>query len=98
MKLEEMATTSRELANSLFSSDETPCQEMKYGKPSCIQAEEDRPLTKEEKKDGWSRRPFWAYETKRMCNGCLAYYFAERAAQVLHEMYCNGVREAARTS
>lgn len=56
--------------------------------PSCIQKEEDRPLTKAEKTNGWARRPFFAYDPARMCNACLSYYYAERAAQMLHQMHC----------
>src|SRR5215831_5951121 len=58
-----------------------------YG-DSCIMKEEYRPLTASEKARGWERRPFWAYDTARLCSACLAYYYAERAAQVLHEQHC----------
>lgn len=91
-KLEEFARTSRELANALFSDDEVACSQQAGGQPSCVQKEEDRPLTKEEKRKDWARRPFFAYDPDRMCAGCRAYFFAEMAAQTLHEMRCWQVR------
>lgn len=85
--LETLSTTARQLAGDLFSAEQVQCCRPE-GKPSCLQAEEDRPLTKEEKQAGWVCRPFFAYDPLRMCSGCQAYFYAERAAQVLHEMYC----------
>lgn len=93
--LQTLSETARELANTLFSTKSAECSQMTGGKPSCIQAEEDRALTRDEKRQGWSHRPFYAYDSSRMCSGCQAYYHAERAAQVLHEMRCWQVRAEA---
>lgn len=96
--LEQMAATARQLANDLFSHDDAKCQEQGHGKQSCMQAEEDRPLDREEKKKGRTRRPFFAYDPRRMCRGCQAYFFAERAAQELNEMRCWKIRQEAEIS
>lgn len=86
MSLSEFAATARGLASGLFRADDARC----YGptESSCIEEEGSRPLTKAEVNRGWCRRPFWAYDVDRMCNSCLAYFHAERAAQVLHELAC----------
>lgn len=97
-QLETMAETARKLANELFSSKEAACSQQTSGNKSCIQAEEDRPLTKVEKNQGWTRRPFFAYEPDMMCAGCAAYFFAERAAQTLHEMRCWQIRAEAESN
>lgn len=99
MALTELCQQQRDIANALFRSEgECLCSEMGHGKPSCIQRAEEAPLTKAEKKDGWARRPFYAYDTSKMCKACEAYYHAERAAQILHEMHCLGVRCEAKDS
>lgn len=97
--LEQLVTTARELANHLFASVDLTCtaqaHNLDLGRdagPSCVQAEDERPLTRQEKKEGWARRPFWAYAASKMCPNCAAYYFAERAAQMLHEHHCWQVR------
>ena len=89
--LETLATTARQLANDLFGNDQAECSQP-ADKPSCIQLEEDRPLTREERAKGWERRPFCGYDHRRMCNACAVYWWAEMAAQVLHEMHCWQVR------
>ena len=63
---------------------------------SCLMKEEERPLTRAEKDKGWARRPFYAYHEAHLCNGCLAYWHAERVAQLLHEMNCWRLRAAAK--
>lgn len=93
-ELEFMSLAARELANKLFSSKEAACTQ----NVRCLEAEEDRPLTKEERRQGWARRPFWAYSSDRMCAGCQAYFHAERAAQLLHEMRCWQIRIEADTA
>ena len=85
-----LADRARSLSNDLFGSD-VPCTNIKDER-SCIMQEEDRPLTREEKRHDWTRRPFWAYDTDKMCRGCRIYFFAERAAQELHEAACWAVR------
>jgi hypothetical protein len=90
--LEQLKNTARDLAGHLFSAECVQCNEQKVGRPSCLQAEEKRPLSKEEKAAGWVVRPFFGYRTERMCGPCQAYYHAERAAQELHNLHCWDVR------
>lgn len=93
--LEKHAATARDLANGLFAArDEVTCSEQRQQNPdgtwppSCLQKEEDRPLTKTERQLGWARRPFNAYDPARMCNACVVYFYAEMSAQILHKMHC----------
>jgi hypothetical protein len=91
--LEALAKTAREIANECFRTEALPCANQRTdASPTCIQAEEDRPLTRAEKAKGWARRGFADYDTARMCRACEAYYHAERAAQLLHEARCWQVR------
>lgn len=90
--LKEMAKDARNLASTLFATNAIPCTQPTL----CLQGEEDRPLTKEEKGRGWARRPFWAYSPSRMCDACAAYWHAERAAQILHDLDCLHRRMEAR--
>lgn len=39
---------------------------------SCIQAEEYRPLSNREVRNGWTRRPYDHYDPDRMCDECAA--------------------------
>lgn len=94
MNLETLSTESRKIASALFSSDETRCSQ----KMLCMEREESRPLTKAEKMQGWTRRPFGAYNADFMCAGCRAYWFAEMAAQQLHEMRCWQIRAESETA
>lgn len=55
--------------------------------PSCIVNEDSRPLTAEEKRQGWSRRPFDKYDDNRLCNACSAYWHASLA-----EIRLNNIR------
>jgi len=91
-RFEDFAKLARQLANDLFS---IPCSEQKHG-GDCVTKEENRPLTRSEKNLGWSCRPFHGYSTDRMCLSCAAYFHAERAAQLLHEMDCWERRAEAR--
>jgi hypothetical protein len=96
--LETLAKDARALANDLFRQlgeeaildCRTPA-----GTATCLQREEARPLTREEKRLGWARRPFSAYQPERLCGGCAAYWFAEMAAQQLHRLHCLDAREKA---
>jgi hypothetical protein len=93
--LAELAATARQLANDCFGSDQLCCTSYLFHKKrSCLQVEEERPLDKSERALGWAMRPFWAYTTERMCLACAAYYYAERAAQLLHEKHCAAQIEA----
>jgi hypothetical protein len=96
--LEALAKDARDLANDLF----RQCGEEAIldcgtpaGTPTCLQREEARPLTREEKKLGWARRPFSAYEPGRLCGGCAAYWYAEMCAQQLHRLHCLAARAEA---
>ena len=81
------------MSNKLFSNNLLTCaRQADLEKESCLQQEERRPLTKEEKSHGWERRPFFAYDSERMCAACAAYYHAERAAQLLHQIHCIQVK------
>lgn len=94
MTLNELCDTSRKLANDLFRTEgEVACAN--FADKSCVQAEEERPLTAAEKKRDWYKRPFYGYDAARMCDSCAAYWFAEMAAQTLHRMHCNLERCAA---
>lgn len=85
-RLEAIAGQARELARALCWAD-VPCEEVKDDK-SCVMREGGRPLTRQEKASDWAVRPFWAYDTNNLCNGCCCYWFAERAAQELeHAAY-----------
>ncbi len=87
MTLQELSDTARKLANDLFNTVDTPaatCSQPEL----CLTKEEERPLTRAEKTQGWHRRPFSAYNPDNFCAGCRAYWFAEMAAQTLHEMRC----------
>lgn len=95
MDLETTAATARQLANELFRNETIPCSSFDACGKSCLMIEEERPLTSQERAKGWARRPFYAYDDNKLCNGCCSYWHAERAAQVLHEMNCHRVREAA---
>lgn len=96
--LETLAKDARALANDLFRQRgeaaildcATPA-----GTPTCLQREEERPLTRDEKKLGLGRRPFSAYEPGHLCGGCAAYWYAEMAAQQLHRLHCLAAREEA---
>ena len=98
----QMATSlkdaARQLANELFSTESVPCSEMGHGKPSCLTVEEDRPLTRAEKLQGWTRRPFSAYDPDRLCGGCRSYWYAEMAAQTLERYVAVNIRAEARTA
>lgn len=91
-ELKQMQEIAHKLSAQLLSTDAAPCTEEKHKNQSCITAEEERPLTKEEKAKDWHRRPFNAYDHRRMCNGCAAYWFASMASNVLNEMQCWAVR------
>lgn len=52
---------------------------------NCIQREGKRDLTKAEKRDGWTMRPFSAYDPQRMCYTCRAYWYACLTTQTLVE-------------
>lgn len=88
MTLKELSEMAKKLGCDLLSTDVCPCTEQKRGTESCVVAEDSRPLTREEKGKGWARRPFNAYDHRRMCNGCAAYWFASMTANVLAEMHC----------
>jgi hypothetical protein len=90
--LKDLANVAAKLGNELMTTDLAPCTEQKNGNQSCVTAEETRPLDREEKKKGWARRPFNAYDHRRMCNGCAAYWFATMASNVLHDMVCLNAR------
>lgn len=103
--LNELSASARALANGLFSGrddENIVCSnQRKKNKdddwdPSCIQKEENRPLTKAEKAHGATRRGFSAYDHRRMCDSCASYWFAEMAAQTLHQMYCWAQRDQAK--
>ena len=99
----QMAATARQLATDLFTSqaDIMICSWQKHGQgglttaahgQSCLQREEDRPLTRTEKEQGWMRRPFYAYHEANLCNSCRVYWMAELAAQDLHTLECWQIR------
>lgn len=52
---------------------------------SCLRLEEERPLTREEREKGWSRRPYWAYDPQRMCRGCAACWHGNMAMLAMHD-------------
>jgi hypothetical protein len=52
-----------------------PCLRPKSGE-SCVLQEENRKLTFAERKKGWARRPFYAYDPAQMCDACAAYWHA----------------------
>ena len=82
-KIEELGKIARDLASALYSND----GELGCSQPTpCLITEVERPLTPAEKTEGFVRRPFYAYDTSRLCASCRAYWFAEMAAQQLHEM------------
>lgn len=86
----------RELANDLFDDDRgVACLEIKCGRKSCLQQEEERPLTRKERDAGWTQRPFGAYEHERLCTGCEVYWLVEVAAQRLHRLSCLLLRKEA---
>lgn len=95
--IDQLSEAARQLANDLFRNEnELVCANQKTdnqeeGK-SCLQKEEERKLTAKEVRDGWTRRPFWAYDHNKMCNACQAYWLVEMAAQTLHVMHCNSIR------
>lgn len=91
MTLEELANQARELANALFSDKATACRQ----KTKCLQAEQARPLTREEKREGLERRTFDYYDHNRLCGGCRAYWFQEMAAQQLYQLRCHQRRAEA---
>lgn len=89
MSLEELAKKARDLSNALFNNTgDMKCARTEHGRPSCMQQEELRALTRDEIAKGWSRRPFSAYREENICNACLAYWHAERCAQTLDNMHC----------
>ncbi len=90
-QLETMSKTARKLANELFSSEECKCTQT----TRCMESEEERPLSKAEKMQGACRRVFSAYDPSRMCAGCRSYWYAEMAAQTLHEQRCWQIRAEA---
>ncbi len=59
---------------------------------SCIQLEDKRPLTKEEKAKGWERRPYYGYDPEKMCAVCAAGWYVELAAQRLETAKRTGSR------
>lgn len=96
LELESAASTARQLANELFSQEVAVCvNQQKDGDLSCIQQEGRRALTRPEKARGWARRPFPYYDADRLCRSCRAYFYAELAAQTVHEMMCCAIREEA---
>lgn len=50
-----------------------------YARKSCVQREEERPLTRAERARGWARRPFGGYDAASMCSACAAYWHASMA-------------------
>lgn len=88
MTTREIADKARELANALFQRE---CNQTER----CLEAEEQRPLGRKERKLGWERRPFDAYLPHLMCASCRAYWHQEMAAQVLHRTACLEERAAA---
>lgn len=79
------AKQTRDLANQLFKG---PCTQ----KVRCMQAEEERPLTREERVvyglSSDAIRCFWAYDPFKMCARCRVYWLAEMAAQEAHKHAC----------
>lgn len=53
-----------------------PCTGSGMPRTSCVQREEERALTRQERERGWERRPFLAYDPLRMCAACAAYWHA----------------------
>lgn len=96
--LHELATAQRETANALFRTDESPCTEHNDTDGSCLVKEENRPLARKERANGDIIRTFRGYDPGRMCNSCAAYWHAEMAAQILHNMHCWAVRRGAAES
>jgi hypothetical protein len=89
MTLQGLAKEACDLAGKLFydgEGSELGCTG--GGSESCLMREEARPLTVQERKKGWARRPFFAYEENNLCGTCCAYWHAQRAAQILHELDC----------
>jgi hypothetical protein len=84
-ELQRLQKIARKLGADLLSTDVAPCTK-EQNNQSCVTTEELRPLTKEEKGRGWSRRPFYAYDHRRMCNGCAAYWFASMAALTVDDL------------
>jgi hypothetical protein len=52
-----------------------PCLRPKSGE-SCVLQEEQRKLTFAERRKGWARRPFYAYDHGQLCDACAAYWHA----------------------
>jgi hypothetical protein len=91
-----LSERARELANELFKVAEGgPYECCQPPGTSCLMKEEERPLTRQEKYNGWARRPFWAYDTQKLCNACRAYWCVEMAAQDLHRLECLRARAEA---
>jgi hypothetical protein len=88
MTLEELHATAKKLATALLeNTGPIQCSGDKHSEGiSCSCAEERRPLTSEEKKRGWTRRPFYAYDATRMCDPCAAYWFATMCSNVLGDI------------
>lgn len=80
----ELADRARELSADLFG---TGCSQP-AGNLSCVSAEQDRPLTRQENPHNYTFRPFGMCDPDRLCASCRAYWFAEMAAQTLHRIAC----------
>lgn len=79
MTMGEVAKRLSEVTAILF---KMPCTDLElHGQieNSCIQREDERPLTKKERDEGWTRRPFSTFDPDRMCLSCAAYWHAEMA-------------------
>lgn len=74
--LKDLEETANQLAVDLMKDDVAPCRAADAG---CVRREEVRPLTTTERKQGWARRPFYAYEPCNMCDACAAYWHASMA-------------------
>lgn len=82
MDLKAAAAKARELSGELYKGS-CPRYNSRMAKEPCLHAEETRKLTPAEKRQGWTRRPFYAYDHGRMCPTCAAYWHASMASMAL---------------
>ena len=97
-ELKYLCDKTQELAGIALNQDGVECLAMTAGNMSCVHTEGERRLTATEKRLGWARRPFYAYDTERLCAGCRAYWQLSMAAQELHRLACLRERLGGRES
>lgn len=73
----------RDISNMLMNAETYPCTD---SEESCIRKEEKRPLTSQEKRLGWSMRPYSAYTSDNMCLSCRVYWHVTQATNDMHKL------------